>query len=734
MNPRRSLLLIAGVIAASLALSACGSSNSSSPNLPIAVSFSAVPPSTVNAGAGFMVTAIVSNDSSGKGVNWSCAPAGSCGSFSPTQTASGAASTYTAPATVPTGGSVTITAASISDSTKVASANVTVAAGGAVALTFNAPAPPSTLTLSGNTTLSATVNSTVVNAVNDGVDWTSTCTVGSGCGLFSSAHTASGATTTYTAPPSVPAGGLTVTVTAASTFASASTVTAVIFVSATQTSAFLCAGCSYTYTVAGTDTVSNFGLAGVFSVDGNGNVTGGEQDFADLAGATLGSPETVLSGTYSFTPDGRGIITLVLDDTTVGVGGVETFGVALVSANHMLLTELDSSATASGSMDRQTLTSFSPSSLSGNYTYVAGGLELVNGFPLGFGGVFVVSSPGTISSTSGVCDANDGGFVSTQQGYTSGSGYSGPDQFGRTQITLRPNFIGDLDGRFQLNLAGPVILASYINDVTHVKFVEVDFTFGVTSGVSVGQGKASGTITTASAALPANSSYVLDSFGTGVVGPLAFATTFTSDGVSKLQNGFSDLNSGGTSSSGALTGTYTVDPAGTGRVGATLNGNFGAGNTAAYAIYLTGGADPAMVLELDGNAVSTGSNFAQASGSFTLASFKGPYALNFTLFPFDTTDQMFDIEIDVSGQTVADGAGNLLGTLDVNNFGQPIPDVPATGAYASAASGRFTGSLTPSGSNTLAISYFVVSPSTVVFIETDTGVSLGLFQIQQPPF
>ena len=70
------------------------------------------------------IAATTTNDPAALPVVWSCAPSGSCGSFSVTPTASGAATVYTAPATVPTGGSVTITATSASDSTKTANATV----------------------------------------------------------------------------------------------------------------------------------------------------------------------------------------------------------------------------------------------------------------------------------------------------------------------------------------------------------------------------------------------------------------------------------------------------------------------------------------------------------------------------------------------------------------------------------------------------------------------------------
>jgi hypothetical protein len=61
--------------------------------------------------------------------------------------------------------------------------------------------------------LSATVTGDTANA---GVDWKATCQTAGLCGSFSPTHTASGGTTTYTAPATIPAGGTT-TITASST-------------------------------------------------------------------------------------------------------------------------------------------------------------------------------------------------------------------------------------------------------------------------------------------------------------------------------------------------------------------------------------------------------------------------------------------------------------------------------------------------------------------------------------
>ncbi len=544
------------------------------------------------------------------------------------------------------------------------------------------------------------------------------------------------------------------TITAASTLDTMDDVTAVINVSTTQTSAFLCASCSYTYTVSGTEvsTGDPYTLAGVLTTDGNGDITSGEQDFSDYRFSTENAADTIEPGSagisgsiYQFTADGRGMLTVVTNDVNIGVSngltGTETFAVAFVSGNHALLTEIDGFATGSGTLDLQTVSSFSTSTLSDGMasdglTFVVGGATF-GGEPFAFGGVFNVNSGGSVSGTGSTADINSGGTVASQQSLTSSGAYTVEDQLGRIQITLMSSAFGSV------GLTGPITLDGYITDATHVKFIEVDENVGVSAGVAIGQGAMTGTFTSASA-LPTNASYVFTAFGAVPDCSVALATTFASDGVSKLSNGASDVNDCGVPTSGSVTGSYSVDSSGTGRVGISIMGNTIVGNPGTpdnFAVYLNGGTDPPLALELDQYGVTTGNLFLQSGGPYTDTSFQGNYGLNYTQFGYDSEDEEYVIESDTSGQGLANGAGNLLGTLDINYPGSPKPDQIFTGAYSSSSSGRFTGLLTSSafeglyGTETLNFSYFVVSPSQVVIIETDdAAVTLGLFQLQTPPF
>jgi dienelactone hydrolase len=168
---------------------------------------------TVDAQGSVSVTATVGNDGSGKGVTWAVQPCGAtdCGSIPGTPTLSGSAAKYTAPATPPDPGdlTVTLTANSVADPPAQASMTITVKAISIVVTPANA------------NVLFATTLSNIVATVNDdpakkGVSWAiQPCGV-TDCGSISTNASASGQAITYTAPANPPANDLSVTIVATS--------------------------------------------------------------------------------------------------------------------------------------------------------------------------------------------------------------------------------------------------------------------------------------------------------------------------------------------------------------------------------------------------------------------------------------------------------------------------------------------------------------------------------------
>lgn len=94
---------------------------------PISVSFAPSPSSSLKVSTSTKIKAVVNNDTTSAGVRWTTVCGSSdCGAFSPVETTSGVATAYTAPATVPTGGTVQVTATSVADPTKAVSSTITI--------------------------------------------------------------------------------------------------------------------------------------------------------------------------------------------------------------------------------------------------------------------------------------------------------------------------------------------------------------------------------------------------------------------------------------------------------------------------------------------------------------------------------------------------------------------------------------------------------------------------------
>ena len=84
---------------------------------------------------------------------------------------------------------------------------------------------------------------------------------------------------------------------------------------------------------------------------------------------------------------GRGTLTLNTDNTSLGVGGVETLGLQFLNSDDPIIMQFDGTATSSGSMDLQTL----PSALSGGYAFALSGVDYAYTGPVAFGGVFSIA-------------------------------------------------------------------------------------------------------------------------------------------------------------------------------------------------------------------------------------------------------------------------------------------------------------------------------------------------------
>jgi hypothetical protein len=195
---------------------------------------------------------------------------------------------------------------------------------------------------------------------------------------------------------------------------------------------------SFAFYLSGLESVNGpgfYALAGSVSLDGNGNVLGGEQDYNDGDGLTSPepSPDAILPGAAALTVDpttGQGTLTLTTNNVNLGLSGVEILGVQFVNANHALVVQFDGSATSSGSLDRQTLSS---TLNDGNYAFTLSGID-PDFESIVFGGVFSISGSGT--ALTGTFDVDDAGATTTPTfGIALTGTITAPDAFGRGTIS-----------------------------------------------------------------------------------------------------------------------------------------------------------------------------------------------------------------------------------------------------------------------------------------------------------
>ena len=657
------------------------------------------PPSSIAASATASLTATVTNDTQTKGVTWTvtCSNSGACGSFNPTSTASGSATVYTAPAAIPTSGTVTVTATSVTDTTKSASATITITAPG-ISVALN-PTPPTSLIIGATSSLTAVVSNDSHSA---GVTWTVTCG-SSACGSFSSATTPSGTATTYTAPATVPSPN-TVTVKATSVTDTTKSASATITINPALADA------TYVYHLSGWD---NSGLAffvGAFTVSG-GVITAGEQDFRDPSGAD--SADQLIPSKCSISVAGNNIqVVLAVSNTAVGVSGIETIRGTVVSSSRTLISEFDTFAAATGSIDLQT----GRAAPSGGYAFAVNGFDIGSqgNFPLAIGGVLNVSGS-SLNVTGSIFDFNLGGgtgqpLIGTGETFTMGS-VSAVDNFGRVSFNLTPSTTSQVP---------QFILTGYIVGTNQIQLVESqsDTLSDDLGGMALGQGSNTGQFNQSSIT---GKTYVFGTQGMDIENVVTIGGTFSFNSLASISGNFA-LNDG--TAFGAFTysgASASVDA--TGRVSlvglsipslSTTPFNF--------QLYLDGNGN-AMVIGVDALEVTAGPAYLQSA----TGDFEGTYGLvgdgflNLSGVPFFGA---------VGPVTVASDA--LSGTTDYNYQGlaTPISAQPLTGTETSASGTlALTGIDGSSFTTSRTYSYFPIDSKRVLAIETD-GAQIGLLTLE----
>ena len=472
---------------------------------------------------------------------------------------------------------------------------------------------------------------------------------------------------------------------------------------------------TYVLSISGTDvnsagTEAFFAIVGTITADGNGKITGGTVDINDLNLASPGvfTGETVNASTYSISSDGRGTGTLA---TAAG-----SFGLAFVltSSNHGLITRFDGLGSGSGTLDLQG--SASQSSL-GSLAFSLSGVDYnANDSPLGTVGAVTLNSA-TGSVTAGIQDIVDN--------FSSIGGLAGLTIATTSSVVLTSG----TNGTAQLNTSfGSLGFDVWVIDATHLKFIETDT---ATSGFAL-----SGDVFTQLTSFTAGQLvFTVGGFDISL-NPVAAGGFVTTDANGNLTTGIEDYNNAGTANTvPSFTGTCNATaPFAGDRCQLALTGftNGSAGNLAFAAYPSSGGI---QLLEIDSLGLLQGAAYAQSATSFAAAG----YGLNLSGLNNNgvSTGEVDDIA-QFNATTAVAPATNMTGVLDENDIAQALVSASLSGAYTpdSPATGRGSISATTNGTliGGLSLEYYVLDPSTILFIELDSAqVAVGTFETQSAP-
>jgi hypothetical protein len=210
--------------------------------------------------------------------------------------------------------------------------------------------------------------------------------------------------------------------------------------------------------------------------------------------------------------------------------------------------------------------------------------------------------------------------------------------------------------------------------------------------------------------------------------PLLRAGAFTADGAGNITAGVEDVSQpSGVQTSLAFTGSYSMTCYAKGSMTLTDSSS----TQTKYVFALNAAGDTAHFMQFDHSSTAgsgtlgAGVMAKQDPSAFSVSELSGAFAFGFS---GATTSGG---RVGVAGQTVADGAGNITGVMDVNYDGTFLADSSYTGTYTvNGTTGRGTATMIVGAplSQTYDVSFYVVSASEGYWMLIDSpGATTPLF-------
>ncbi len=434
-----------------------------------------------------------------------------------------------------------------------------------------------------------------------------------------------------------------------------------------------------------------FAVAGVFTADGNGNITSGQEDVNDSAVGFL-QQDQLTTGTYSIGVDGRGQATLIFLS-----GHVANLQFVLVSTGKARVIELSGVELSSGVFELQDSTALA--ALAGPAYVLRMDGYASNGVPISRVGSLTASGA-TGSAASVVLDENYN--VTFTPTIAASSTFTLTGTSGRGTLQFVTTQGGERGSGTTLDLV------FYIVNSTRIEFLSINQAEQV-SGYADAQ---SATFTTASVSNP----YAYAIAGSTVNGNNFITETgsFTLNS-GNVTSGLEDFVDGGRySASVAFAGNYSSPAANNGR----FTGAFTTSSrTFNFVLWFSSTQNAVLMATseiLNGNTlplVESGLVTLQPAVP-TAASVSGNYALHLA----GVTGNVSTV---LDGQLLADGVGTFTGLEDFNQGGNVTVGASAGGSY-SVASGRGSGTI-----GGIPIVFYPASSSTIYVMSTDGNRMLG---------
>jgi hypothetical protein len=450
---------------------------------------------------------------------------------------------------------------------------------------------------------------------------------------------------------------------------------------------------NYIFTLSGIDLNGfPFYAVGAITSDGNGNITGGEEDLNNVSSGYFQA--TSVTGTYSVGSDGRGTLNL---NSSIGSF---SYAFAIRALNNAGLNEIDNNViNATGNLEQQTPTGVTAPS--GNYAFGFAGSGLNCGtLAINSIGVFNFSG-GTLFGSQ---DLNCSGTIT--QGETASGTYTPIDTLGRGT------------GLFSAS-TGSAGFVYYVVSANRYHFM-------CPNAATFFLGSADLQTKPSFAASDFSGNYVVSTAANTRAG-VSYTLIQLNASSGTVSSGYYDVNDTGMVSQSTLTGAYSLDSTG------HITGSFSiTGAVLPFSMYLV---SPTQAYYLDQrtNATGGGNVYAQSSSVASNAAWAGSYATN--QFGYILVGGVIRAanSTSVSGQISADGAGTLAGTLDINDPANVYPNQILQGMYAvgSVAPGRTTVIITTPIDGTRNYIAYIVDQSQVLLLESDSGLTASGNAIRQ---